>query len=168
MKKLWVSFLPMLILGSMAIYAISSTPLLMPQTNGGATLSDKQLYELALEAAQLNGLRGQPTEQTILKFPANQWDQTMFQSDIEGKTVFYLSVKGEIESGHMIGDEAIGQIREGLTVALDADDGGLWVVMSRYNAEPLSETADENWQLFALRQDPAYLQHLSDSLPPLP
>jgi hypothetical protein len=174
MKKLLVILLPVLVLSTTVLYAFASRPSLPPQEDSGATLSDEQLLAFALQVAHEYGLRGQPTEQTILKFPANQWSATMLGMGIEGKTVFFLSVKGEIEPGHMIGggayleEDVVPQAPEGLSIALDAADGRLWVVTSRYIADPLSETTDEHRQLYQLRQDPEYNQRIYDLMPPAP
>lgn len=169
MKKILTVLIVMIAIFAVAGYSASQQ---LPE--GQASLSDEQLFELAVQAANENGLRGRPTEQTILKFPANQWYMTMLQSGVDQKTVFFLSVKGEIEPGHMIGggayreEDVVQQAPEGLTIGLDAATGGLWVVMSRYSADPLSETTDEHRQLYALRQDPEYNQRIYDLLPPAP
>jgi hypothetical protein len=173
MKKFVGMFFAMTVLITGGFYVLSLLPY-EAQGSAESMLSDEELTAFALQAAHIFGLRGQPTEQTILKFPANQWSSTMLESGIEGKTVFFLSVKGEIEPRQMIGggafreEEVVQQAPEGLSIGLDAADGRLWVVTSRYSADPLSETTDEHRQLYALRQDPEYNQRIYDLLPPAP
>lgn len=173
MKKILTALIVMITVFAM-VGISASQQLPESQNNAGQLSTDEQLLEFALQAAHEYGLRGQPTEQTILKFPANQWRMTMLESGIEGKTVFFLSVKGDIEPGHMIGGGAFGeedvvqQAPEGLSIGLNAATGKLWVVESRYSADPLSETTDEERQLYALRQDPEYNQRIYDLRPPAP
>ena len=105
MKKILTVLIVMITVFTMVGFS-ASQQLPESQNNVEQLLSDDQLLELALQAAHVFGLRGQPTEQTVLKFPANQWRMTMLGAGIDEKTVFFLSVKGDIEPGHMFGGGA--------------------------------------------------------------